>query len=68
MWNDLGLTEFEKEWVHNVSSKEVEIFNNNILDNIDRVGEVKFFNEPVLLDRMWQFLDSVDDMMQNKLI
>tara|TARA_X000000950_G_scaffold281193_1_gene377306 strand:- start:3997 stop:5070 length:1074 start_codon:yes stop_codon:yes gene_type:complete len=60
-WNNLGLTEFEKEWVSNVSSEEVERFNNNILDNIDRVSEIKIFGgEPVLLDRMWKFLDSID--------
>lgn len=62
VWNDLGLTEFEKEWVHNVSSNDVKIFNDNILDNIDRVSEIKIFGgEPVLLDRMWEFLDKVED-------
>ena len=62
VWNDLGLTEFEKEWVHNVSSNDVKIFNENILDNIDRVSEIKIFGgEPVLLDRMWEFLDKVED-------
>ena len=29
-WNDLGLDEFEREWVSNVSSKDVEKFNQNI--------------------------------------
>ena len=42
--------------------KRMRFHENIILDNIDKVGEVKIFGgEPVLLDRMWQFLDSVDD-------
>jgi len=59
-WNNLGLSEFEREWVSNVSSKEVEIFNKNLLDNIDKIREIKIFGgEPVLLDRMWEFLDEI---------
>jgi organic radical activating enzyme len=59
-WNDLGLDEFEREWVSNVSSKDVEKFNQNILDNIDRVRQIRIFGgEPVLLDRVWQFLDDI---------
>jgi|TARA_R110001583_G_scaffold12215_4_gene54317 hypothetical protein len=59
-WNDLGLAEFEREWVTNVSSTEIDTFNQNILENLDKVKKIKIFGgEPVLLDRMWQFLDKI---------
>ena len=44
----------------NVSSTEIDTFNQNILENLDKVKKIKIFGgEPVLLDRMWQFLDKI---------
>jgi len=61
-WSTLGLFSPEEARVQNISSSKNDLFNDNILDNIHRVSTIKIYGgEPVLLDRMWKFLEKIPD-------
>jgi len=46
----------------NVSTRRFDEIVDNIIDNIDKVGNIKFIGgEPVIIPRMWEIMDRIPD-------